>query len=268
MTYNPKPLNFVVKLWFILATLGQWIFGFYVMAFYGGNAWSGNIEKWNNVSPHAYEAGDLKGNLIAGFHFLLAAVILIGGPLQLIPQVRNRFRNFHRWLGRIYVCAAIIVSTAGLIMIWTRGTVGTTFMHVSNSITAIYIIIFAILTIRAARARQFGKHRIWALRLIMVANGVWFFRVATRAWLFINGGPVGFSFKTFSGPFLTLLSIFTYILPLSLILLEMYLYAQKKKDQTFTYITSAVIFMFTIIMVIGIYAATAKSWVPRISSIL
>jgi Predicted membrane protein (DUF2306) len=262
--YNPAPLNFTVKLWFIIAVLGQWIFGFYVMAFYGGNALSGDFEKWNTVSPHAYVDGGLKGNLLAGSHFILASLIIIGGPLQLIPQVRNKFRDFHRWLGRCYVVAAAIVSMAGLIMIWTRGTVGNTFMHVSNSVTAIYIITFAILTFKYAKAKQFGKHRTWALRLFMVVNGVWFFRVATRAWLFINGGPVGIDFKTFTGPFLTFLSIMIYILPVPLIILEMYLYSQKKKNQTFSYVTAAVIFIFTIIMATGIYAAAVKSWIPRV----
>jgi uncharacterized membrane protein len=237
------------------------------MAFYGGNAVNGNFEKWNNVSPHAYVASDWKGNLVVGIHFLFASIILIGGPLQLIPQIRNKFRKFHRWLGRTYVLTVMILSISGLIMIWTRGTVGNTIMHVCNSIVAVYIIVFAFFTFKYAKARQIAKHRIWALRLFMVANGVWFFRMGLRFWLFINDGPAGFDFKTFTGPFLTFLSIFIYVTPITLILLEMYLYAQKNKNQTFSYITATVIFIFTVIMAIGIYAATVKTWVPRIFTI-
>lgn len=108
-------------------------------------------------------------------------------------------------------------------MVWTRGSVGDMVQHISISIQAVYIILFALLGIRYARTRQFAKHRAWALRLFMVVNGVWFFRVGLMFWVLVNGGPVGFNPETFTGPFLTALSICTYAMPLSLIVLEMYL---------------------------------------------
>jgi Predicted membrane protein (DUF2306) len=262
--YSPKLLDFAAKFWFIIATIGQWIFGFYVVSVYHVSTFKGDFEKWNTVLPKGYIAGDWKGNLMVGIHVILAAIMVIGGPLQFIPQIRERFRTFHRWLGRVYVITAIIVSSAGFIMVWTRGTVGDIFMHVTNSIQAFYIIIFAILTIRFAIYKQFSRHRIWALRLFMVANGVWFFRVGLMSWLVINQAPVGFNPETFTGPFLWVLSTFAYAVPISLILLEMYFYAQKKQNQVFSNITSVIIFLFTIIMTIGIFGATMGMWLPRI----
>jgi len=264
--YRPKILDFAAKFWFIAATIGQWLFGLYIIAFYHTSTFTGDFEKWNRVLPKGYVAGDWKGNLMVGIHVILAAVIVIGGPLQIIPFIRDRFRTFHRWLGRVYVFTAIIVSSAGLIMTWTRskGLIGDTFMHISNSMQAVYIIAFAILSIRYAQKGQFDKHRRWTLRLFMVANGVWFFRVGLMAWLVLNQGPVGFDTDTFTGPFLTFLSLFTYALPLSVIMLEMYFYAQKIKNQLFSYLTSGIIFLFTIIMAIGIFGATMGMWLPRI----
>ena len=97
----------------------------------------------------------------------------------------------------------MVVSVAGLIMIWRKGDAGDPTQDISIGIQAIYIILFAVLTIRYARGRQFAKHRIWALRLFLVVNGVWFFRVGLMFWLVVNGGPVGFDPDTFTGPFLT-----------------------------------------------------------------
>lgn len=262
--YNSKLLDFSAKSWFIIATIGQWIFGFYVISVYHVSTFKGDFEKWNTVLPKGYVAGDWKGNLMVGIHVLFAAIMVIGGPLQFIPQIRERFQTFHRWLGRIYVSTAIIVSSVGFIMVWTRGTVGDTFMHIANSMQTFYIIIFAILAVKFARKKQFAKHRNYTLRLFMVANGVWFFRVGLMAWLVVNQAPVGFNPDTFTGPFLWVLSTFAYAVPISLILLEMYFYAQKTQNQRFSTLSSIVIFLFTIIMAIGIFGATMGMWLPRI----
>lgn len=259
-----KALNFSAKLWFIVATIGQWLFGYYILAFYGKSTLTGDFQKWNEVLPHGHVANDWTGNLLVGSHILLAAILVIGGPLQLMPQVRERFRTFHRLLGRTYVLTAIVVSVAGLIMVWTRGTVGDLSQHISISIQAIYIIGFALLSIHYARARQFAQHRIWTLRLFMVVNGVWFFRVGLMAWLIINQGPVGFDPKTFTGPFLTILAVFTYAVPLSLIMLEVYFKVQSSKNQTVKLLTSALIGLLTIIMAIGIFGATMGMWLPHV----
>jgi hypothetical protein len=262
--YGTKILTIAATVWFTVATVGQWLFATYIILFYGKSTFSGDFARWNKVLPHGYVAGDWKGNIVVGLHVLLAAIMVVGGPLQLIPMVRSQFPRFHRWLGRLYVITAIMVSTAGLVMVWTRGSVGDTIQHICISAQAIYIISFALLTINYARKRQFAKHRLWALRLYMVANGVWFFRVGLMAWLLINGGPAGFDPDTFTGPFLTVFSIITYAVPLSLVVLEMYVYAQRKQIATFSLFTAGVIFFFTIIMGIGIVGATMGMWLPRL----
>ncbi len=264
VSYATRILTGAATLWLVVATVGQWLFGIYIILFYGKATVTGDFERWNKVLAHGYVEGDWKGNLVVGIHILLAAILVIGGPIQLITPVRNRLPRFHRRLGRIYVITAIVVSVAGLIMVWTRGSVGDTVQHSSISIQAVYIILFALLAIRYAKARQFEKHRAWALRLFMVVNGVWFFRVGLMFWLVVNGGPVGFNPETFTGPFLTALSVFTYAIPLSLIVLEMYLYAQRKQNSILSHVTSALIFLCTLIMGIGIVGATMGLWLPNL----
>ncbi|MCU0326338.1 MAG: DUF2306 domain-containing protein [Spirosomaceae bacterium] len=261
---NPKLLNLSVKAWFVAAAIGQWIFGIYVIAVYYVAAFTGQFEKWNVVLPKGYVVGDWKGNLMVGIHVLLAAIIVIGGPLQIIPQFRERFRKFHKWLGRVYVFTAMTVSLAGVIMVWTRGSVGDTYMHITNTLQIIYIFWFGYMAIRTARNKEFGQHRKWALRLFMVTNGVWFFRVGLMAWLLINQAPVGFDPETFSGPFLWVLSTIAYATPVALILLELYFYTQEKQTQSLSNLTAGIISIFTVITVVGIIGATMGMWVPRI----
>ena len=262
--YETRVLTVAATIWLVVATVGQWLFGVYILLFYGKSTLTGDFDRWNKVLPRGYVEGDWKGNMIMGIHVLLAAILVIGGPLQLIPQIRQRVPRFHRWLGRVYVTTAIVVSTAGLVMVWTRGTVGDATQHISNSIQALYIIVFALLTIKFARVRQFARHRVWALRLFMVVNGVWFFRVGLMFWLLVNGGPVGFDPHTFTGPFLTALSIFTYAIPLSLIVLELYLYAQRRQYKLVSLLVAGVIFVLTLVMGIGIVGATLGMWLPNL----
>ncbi|KAA9353653.1 DUF2306 domain-containing protein [Larkinella humicola] len=262
--YATKLLTFAATAWFVVATIGQWLFGIYILLFYGKYAVTGDFEKWNRVLPHGYVEGDWKANTVVAIHVLLAAILVIGGPLQVIPPIRQHWPRCHRWLGRTYVTTAIVVSVAGLIMIWTRRSEGHSIRHISISIQAIYIILFALLTIRHARDRQFTQHREWALRLFMVVNGVWFFRVGLMFWLLINGGPVGFDPKTFTGPFLTALSLLTYAIPLSLIVLELYFYARKRQNDALSLFASVLIFLCTGITGIGIFGAMMRLWLPNL----
>ena len=135
--FATRILTFAASAWLVVATVGQWLFGVYILLFYGKSTLTGNFEQWNKVLPHGYIEGDWKGNVVVGIHILLAAILVIGGPLQLIPSVRQYLPRFHRWLGRIYVTTAIVVSTAGLIIVWTRGSVGDVVQHMSISIQAI-----------------------------------------------------------------------------------------------------------------------------------
>ncbi len=261
--YATRTLTFAATAWLVVATMGQWLFGVYILMFYGKATVTGDFDRWNNVLPHGYVEGDWKGNLVVGIHVLLAAILTIGGPLQLLTQIRRYVPRFHRWLGRVYITTAIVVSTAGLIMVWTRGAVGDATQHISISIQAVYIIAFALLSINYARTGQFARHRIWTLRLFMVVNGVWFFRVGLMCWILVNGGPAGFNPKTFTGPFLTVLSVFTYAMPLSLMVLELYFYAQQKQNKALSLFTSALILLCIVVMGIGIVGATMGMWLPQ-----
>lgn len=257
-------LDLSVKSWFIVATLGQWIFGLYIALFYGKSTLSGEWEKWNKVLPHGYVKDDLTGNLIVAAHVFFALIMVVGGPLQLIPRLRNRFKTAHRWLGRTYILTAILIALDGLIMVWTRGAVGGLLQHIAISIQAVYMVVFALLAYHYARQRDFVKHRQWAIRLYLVSNGVWFFRVSLMAWLMLNGGPAGFDPKTFDGPFLWFLAIAIYALPVALMVFELYLYAQKNPSKPLLQrATASLLFLLTGLMLVGIVAATMGLWIPR-----
>jgi hypothetical protein len=257
-----KFLTNSAKAWFLIAVAGQLIFAIYVALFYGGATLSGNIAHWNKVMPHGYIEGDFIGNLAVGVHLLLALVVLVGGPLQIIPQIRNKFPIFHRINGRVYIFTAMVLSLGGLFMVWTRGTIGAEIGKYSISLNALLIMTFAALAVFYAIKRNIKVHRRWAIRLFLVMGGVWFFRVGLMLWLMIHQAPVGFDPKTFSGPFLTFLGFAQYCVPL--LFAQLYFNAQESKNNQFKTITAGVIIILTLATLGGIIAASMGMWFPRI----
>ncbi|NMP16857.1 DUF2306 domain-containing protein [Thalassotalea sp. Y01] len=255
-------LSHSAKFWFFVTVFGQWIFASYVAIFYGGASLEGNFAGWNKVMPHGYIAGDTIGNIAVGTHLLFALVVLIGGPLQLIPQIRRLAPKFHRLNGRIYILTALILSVGGLFMVWSRGVAGGEMTKYSISINAILIMVFASLAVYFAIKRDIKTHRRWAIRLFIVMGGVWFFRIGLMLWLMIHQAPVGFDAKTFEGPFLTFLGFAQYLIPLALA--QLYFNAFESQNHLYKISVSVVLTLLTLAMAGGIFAATMGMWLPRI----
>jgi len=245
--------------WYLIAIIGMWIFVIYIAAYFGGVVWQGGLEGFQNTHlPNGYIPGKPLHNVALAVHIFLAVYIMGFGPLQLIPQIRDRFLAFHRWNGRTYIPTVITTSIAALYMIWTRGT-AVKLLDVTNSLDALLIIIFAALALRYALARDFDTHRRWALRLVMVVSAVWFYRVGLMGWTFLTGG-IGIDFKTFSGPFLTFLAFGQIFLPLAI--LELYLRMQERSGPRGKFAMATGLLVVTVLMGIGIYAATMNMWLP------
>lgn len=60
-------------------------------------------------------------------HVVGAATALLVSPLQLLPVVRRRAPQLHRWLGRLYVASCTLGGIAGAVLAWgsAAGPVGT-----------------------------------------------------------------------------------------------------------------------------------------------
>ncbi|MDX2336336.1 DUF2306 domain-containing protein [Brevundimonas vesicularis] len=248
--------------WFATAVAGQAMFVVYILGFYGAAAVARQPERWNDVLVGGYVAGGLIGNLVLAAHLLMAAIITIGGPLQLIPQLRARALQLHRWMGRTYIVTAILISLAGLYMVWTRGTAGGDAMRVGISINGVLILVAAVMAWRHAAARRIDRHRRWAMATFILVSGVWFFRVGLLAWIMINQGPVGIG-DDFNGPFVRFWAYGCYLAPLAVLIL--YLRAQDRPSPLGKAATAAGLIVLTLVMGLGVVGATMGMWLPRLT---
>jgi hypothetical protein len=253
-----KFLNVTVAFWFLVAVLGQWIFAYYIAVAYGGSAIEGNLEKWDEVLYFGFIEGDWIGNFILVAHIFLAFVITVGGPIQLIPQLRNRALTFHRWNGRVYVLTAFLISLAGLYLVTVRGVIGGFYMQMGNTLNASLIMTFAALTLRTAMNRDFIAHRRWAIRMFLMVNGVWFFRIGFGLWIFLNGGTAPGSTESFQGPFDVFLAFGHSLIPL--FCGELYFLAKEKESIVGRYLMAGFLIILAIGTGLGIFMAANIFW--------
>ena len=240
-------------LWFSAAVVGQGAFVLMILAFYGRRTAAGNFAGWND-KPHikAYVAGDPAGNVMFALHVLLAAVVTVGGLLQLIPAIRKSRPALHRWNGRLFFSIAGFMALDGLWLTWGRHTYLTVISGAATSIDAVLILLFVVKAWRLAARRDLAAHRQWALRAFMVVNGVWFLRVGMMGWAVLTGGW-GMN-DHLSGPADLALQFGCYLIPLAL--LEVYFRARSY--------AGALILVATLFMTIGIGGAIAFMWAPNI----
>jgi uncharacterized membrane protein len=257
-------LKVTARFWFVVAVIGQLVFAFAVASFYGLTAVRGDFHGWSKFISRGHVAGDTMGNFAVAMHVTSAAVIMLAGALQLIPQIRSRFPAFHRWNGRIYMLTAVALSTAGLYMTWIRGSVGDLSQHIGGSLGAVLIWLCAAMALRYALARDFKTHRRWALRLFLVASAAWFYRIAFFLSLVLFKGPFGFDPATFTGPFPTFMSFAQYLFPFAV--LEIYLRAQDRPGVLRRMATAGILLVLTFAMGVGIFAVTMAVWVPQVKA--
>jgi Predicted membrane protein (DUF2306)/Tetratricopeptide repeat len=255
-------LKAAARSWFGVTVIGQLAFGFAVASFYGLTSLRGDYHGWRFTN--GFIPGVTQGNLSVVLHLISAVVIMLAGAIQLVPQVRGRFPVFHRWNGRIYILAAVVLSGAGLYMHWVRGSVGGPAQHISGTVNALLIWLCAGMALRYALARDFKTHRRWALRLFLVVSASWFLRIMLFLSFLVFKRPVGFDPTTFTGPFLTFLSYAQFLLPLAV--LELYLRAQDHPGALRRLAAAVMLFILTLVMIAGLFAVTMAIWVPQVKA--
>lgn len=261
-SFADTALKVSTRFWFGVTLLGQLTFGFAVASFYGLTALRGDYHGWNFT--HGYVPGVTKGNFSVAMHLMSASVIMLAGAIQLIPQVRNRFPAFHRWNGRIYMLSTVTLSVAGLYMHWVRGSVGDLPQHIGGTVNAVLIWICGGMALRYAVARDFKRHRPWALRFFLVVSASWFIRIMLFLWFMIFRGPVGLDPTTFTGPLPTTLGFAQYLIPLAV--LEIFVRGKESPVALRRVATAAMVFLVTLVMTAGLFAATFAIWAPQVKA--
>lgn len=255
-----KVLTLSTMLWFVAITAGQAVFAAYIALFYGGATVRGDLHAWNEVIPGRVVDGDAVGFSAIAAHLVLAFVVTVIGPFQLVPGLRARLPKLHHWMGRIYLAAGYAISLGGLYLIWGHRDADDTLLGSAPlTLNALLIITFATMALKNAMGRRIDLHRQWALRLFMAMSGVWFLRVLIMVWV-VTLGADGLGARL-EGPVGTFLKFACYAFPL--VALELYFAARRAALPLLRWLMAAVIFGLTALMGTGIVMATMALWLPH-----
>jgi uncharacterized membrane protein len=186
------------------------IFGLNILAFYFLALLQNNPMQWNEGPlPELYDPSNPTSTIAIGVHFAAGGIILILGSIQLVKKIRQRFPVIHRWLGRLYVLAAMLTAIGGLLFIFIKGTIGGVVMDVGFAGYGVLTFGAAAATIYYARKGEFSQHRAWAIRLYALAIGSWLYRMDYGFWFLFTDG-LGHN-SNFGGYFDNFMSFFFYL---------------------------------------------------------
>lgn len=265
-TTRPPDWSAAALRWSAIALVGvvwlsSFIFGAYIIAFYGGAIPAQTLEDWNASLPKLYEANTPTASAGIGMHFFAGAILLLFGPIQLIGEIRAKAPAVHRWIGRVYALAAFAAGVGGLTFMAVKGTVGGVWMTVAFSMYGALMILAAVQTVRHAMARRIEIHRAWAIRLFALAIGSWLYRMGYGFW-FLFAGETGHTddFRGFFDYFMN----FAFFIP-PLIVAELFIRARRSRATTAGRIAAtAALTGSAAFIALATWFFTTLSWGPAI----
>ena len=257
-------LHWSVSAWVLIALIGQWFFATYVFVMYVFPIVTNNPDLVNLTQPIiGYVKGDTFGNAALFSHVIPAALLSVGGIIQLLPIVRRKFPAVHRWNGRMFLTLGLLGALSGLYLTWVRGARLSDLGSLGISINGVLIIVAVVFAWRYATAKQFDLHMRWAIHAFLLVNGVWFFRLYLMAWYVANQGPNG-NTSTIDGPMDIFLSFACYGIPM--LIAECVFWAKRQKLDSKIWAITILTSIGTLITLLGVVAAIFMMWIPRISA--
>lgn len=255
----PRLLAWSARLWFLAALIGQWTFAGFILAFFTPPLLHGDPAALNH-KPHitGYVAGDAMGNAQLLLHVYAGALVSLVGALQLVPALRRRWPRWHRWLGRTFLAVAALATANGFYLTWVRGSQLNLPSAVSISINGALILLFVALAWRSARRRDFGAHRVHALRAYLLVNGVWFLRIGLML-AAVAFAPLGVSLSYDGAVFLGV-SFLSWVAPLAC--LQLYLAAERSPRPRLQYGVAGFFTLLALLTAAGSLAAYLLMWRP------
>lgn len=256
-----RALSLAAASWFVVATLGQWAFAGFTLAFHAPPTLRGDFLALNERTHiTGWVPGDTLGNAQLLMHVFLGALVTLAGMLQLIPSLRRRWPALHRWNGRVFLSAAVIATLGGFYLTFVRGSQLGGGSTASITVNGVLILVFTALAWRSAMGRNLATHRRHALRAYLLVNGVWFLRLGMML-AGLGLAPLGIRMSYDSAVFVAV-SVASWMLPLAV--LQLYLTAERSPRAGLHYGAAGVLMLATLATAAGSLAAVMFMWWPQL----
>jgi uncharacterized membrane protein len=96
-------------------------------------------------------------------HILPAMLFMVLGPLQFVRRLREKYPQVHRWSGRIFLIASVVVGITGLTLAFGK-TIGGVDEKAAILLFGSFFLIALAKGLWHALRREFTQHREWMIR--------------------------------------------------------------------------------------------------------
>ncbi|WP_026375286.1 DUF2306 domain-containing protein [Aestuariibacter salexigens] len=253
-----------VKVWVSAVLIGQWMFGFYILAQFTMPWLMGQLDESQfSHMIRGYKNGESFNNFVLLLHVIPVMVISMSATLQLVPFIRNRYRTFHRWNGRVFLIVGFFGAVSGLYMTWGIGSRLSDIGALGVTLNGLLIPVFVYFAWRTAVYKKFAEHRRYAVHAFILINGVWSVRLYLMAWFMLNQGPLG-NTRQIDGPADIAISFASYLLPMAIA--ELVFRAEKARSSKMILAAAVGVTCMALLTMLGVFAASSMMWIPRISA--
>jgi uncharacterized membrane protein len=129
------------------------------------------VEPFINPEFGAFDAGFAQYSVLTWLHIIPGFLFMVLGPLQFVRQIRSRNIQLHRWSGRVFVAAGVVIGVTALIMSFLMSIGGAN----ETAATTFFAIIFLFALGKAflhIRRREIIQHREWMIRAFAIGLAI------------------------------------------------------------------------------------------------
>jgi hypothetical protein len=239
------------------------IFGAYILVHYGGAIVTGDLHDWNARLGGLYDPATPLATIGIGLHFAAGGILLLVGPLQFLAPIRARMPAVHRWVGRLYTVAAMLVGAGGLVYLVAHRAIGGTPMSIGFGLYGAAVVLAGAQTLRHARARNLASHRAWAIRLYALTVGSWLYRMDYGFWVLLADGA-GHT-RSFDGAFDLVMDFFFYVPNLAIA--ELIIRGRARHaGKSLRHVAVVAVTLATVVVLVGTYFFARYEWGPAIAA--
>ncbi len=126
--------------------------------------------------------------VVTNLHVIPGLLYLALAPLQFLSPIRDRFRSYHRWSGRLLATVGLILGAAALFISLVFPYSGLAEQIIVSGFAVFFL--FAIVRgVQTARSRRFAEHREWMMRAFSIGLSIVTMRLIFIPILVAIGGP-------------------------------------------------------------------------------
>ena len=125
----------------------------------------------NNSPAAVMDISFSQHKLLTLIHVIPGMLFMVLGPLQLSRTIRNKYLQFHRWSGRVFLVCCLIIAGSALMMSFRMAIGGAN----ETAATVLFALLFLFCLTKAfihIRRKEVLLHREWMIRGFAIGLGV------------------------------------------------------------------------------------------------